>query len=60
MPDELNAVTALGVPCPGGKLIYRNGEAGHTVEWSREPGEHWAAGIIAICPTGGAGTCASK
>lgn len=49
MPDDLVAVTALGVPCRDcGASVYRHATAGHSVSWRREP-RHWAAGITASC-----------
>jgi hypothetical protein len=51
MPDDLRAVTALGVPCETcGALIYRDGDAGHRVSWREDP-VHWADGVTATCAT---------
>lgn len=60
LPENLNLIAALGVPCRGcGALIYRDGDAGHTVEWKPAPGwsiqgsgpgdRHWATAITASC-----------
>lgn len=54
MPADLRAVTALGVPCQVcGSLIYRDRDAGHTIEWApKRRGDgagHWAAGVTAWC-----------
>lgn len=54
MPDDLRPVTALGVPCQTcGNLVYRDRDAGHTIEWTpKRPGDgagHWAAGLTAWC-----------
>ena len=57
MPQDLAAVVALGVPCRTcGAVIYRQGTAGHTIEWqpsarSGDPGLHWSTGITAYCAT---------
>jgi hypothetical protein len=49
MPTDLAAVASLGVPCSKcGALIYRDRDAGHRINWKREP-SHWAAGITATC-----------
>lgn len=50
IPDDLHLAAARGVPCRTcGALIYRHGDAGHTIEWIRTSGTHWAAGITAAC-----------
>jgi hypothetical protein len=60
LPENLHLFTALGVPCSTcGSLIYRGGDAGHTVGLTlqfpgsardnRNPGRHWAAAITAFC-----------
>lgn len=52
LPEDLLAIARLGIPrrtC--GNLIYRAGAGSdhHSIDWSRLPGEHWAAGITASC-----------
>lgn len=65
MPADLHLVAALGVPCSScGALVYRNGDAGHTISWkptaswsARNSGgpddRHWATGITATCQRAG-------
>src|SRR4051812_20124844 len=53
MPDDLAAVVALGLPCRTcGASVYQDGDANHTVRWTRDQEKqlHWAAGITATCP----------
>jgi hypothetical protein len=50
LPDDLPKVVALGVPCRTcGALVYRYGDAGHTISWTRQSVPHWAAAITASC-----------
>jgi hypothetical protein len=50
VPGDLHLVARRGVPCRNcGALIYRDGDAGHTIEWNRTSGRHWASGITASC-----------
>lgn len=54
MPDDLLPIATLGVPCRTcGASVYRQGDAGHTIEWKPkskgDPAGHWAAGITARC-----------
>ncbi len=52
LPEDLRRIVTLGVPCQTcGNLIDRF-DGSHQVTWSRQPGEHWAAGIIAVCVSG--------
>lgn len=51
MPADLREVVALGVPCEMcGASVYRDRDAEHRVQWKREPGGHWTAGITVTCP----------
>ncbi len=50
LPQELAAVTALGIPCLDcGDLVYRDRQGGHAVEWDMNSTDHWASGITARC-----------
>ena len=52
LPEDLLAIAALGIPCRTcGNLIYRAGTGSdrHSIDWSRQPDGHWAAGITASC-----------
>ena len=50
LPGELAAVVKLGWPCQTcGALVYRDRDAGHVVQYRRQQGGHWTAGITVTC-----------
>lgn len=56
-PQDTAVITALGVPCfDCFGLVYRQGEAGHTVRFGVDPenGRPWASLIWASCEQAGA------